>query len=83
MSVLINFPGNPIKEILSDTDSFSDPELIEFDTPPLHKKYTSGDDLINLTDDPDKSATKLKRDEVMAKFEFIGRTPEEYVEIYQ
>jgi len=84
MSVLINFPVNPITEILSDSDSFSDPELIEFDTPPIHKKYGAGgvtDDLIKLADDPNKNAPKIKRDEVIARFEFIGRTPEEYVQI--
>ena len=93
-NVLINFPSNPIipgdKERAaadalshSESDSFSDPELIEFDTPPiLHKKMNEQAQndpnlikLANLQSHPNKG--EAMRDHVKARFEFIGRSPEE------
>ena len=77
-SVIMDFPDEPVEEAgFTDTDSFSDPELIEFDSTP-----SNGDveDLISLAEihlPSNGQARNTEKEYVKAKFEFIGRSSEE------
>ena len=73
----MGFPDAIPEDRISDTDSFSDPELIELDSTP-----SNGDieDLISLAEihlPSNGQASNSKKEYYLAKFEFIGRSPEE------
>lgn len=73
----MGFPDDVPEDRISDTDSFSDPELIELDSTP-----SNGDveDLISLAEihlPSNGQARNSKKEYFLAKFEFIGRSPEE------